>query len=270
MEFLVAMDLEGIHGVVGRPNEKLSKDTESYAIAKENALIEANTAIAALFDAGADKVLLWDNHGGGNNVDTEKVDPRAIQVFPSKTDKHRFDFVQKHHFDGILLLGYHSREGTLGGVLAHTYNSGAIQYVKLNGKPIGEIETDAYICAAHGIPVLFLSSDDVCIRQATETLPNITTVITKFGKSRNEAELKDRETVLSELSKGIRKAVLERTADMPLYPFPATLEIRYTRMERAAELYKKAQENEIPVAYGEDAHILIYTVNEAKQIPFLI
>ena len=270
MEFLIAMDLEGIHGVVGEPNIGLKKETESYNLAKENALYEVNTAIAALFDAGADKVAFWDNHGGTPNLDPTTIDPRAVQIFPPK-GALRFDFVKEHSFDAILLLGYHSREGTLGGVLAHTYNSSAIQYVKLNGKPIGEIETDSYICAAHGIPVIFLSSDDVCIRQATETLPHVTTVTTKFGKSRNEAILRDRDTVLAELYDGIKRAALEMTADKPLYSFPATLEVRYTRMERAAKYYDKAiNELHIPVEYGEDAHILVYTISKANQIPLVV
>ena len=150
MEYLIAMDLEGIHGVVGRPYSGLSKGSDAHIQACENALKEVNTAIRALFDQGADKVVFWDNHGGGGNLDPAQIDSRAIQVCP-KGEPYRFDFVNGYHFDGILLMGYHSREGTLGGVLAHTYNSSKIQYVKLDGKPMGEIEIDSYICAAHNI-----------------------------------------------------------------------------------------------------------------------
>lgn len=270
MNFLIAMDLEGIHGVVGEPYGKLSKGCDAHTQARENALKEANTAIRALYDAGADKVVFWDNHGGGGNLDSTKVDSRAIQVFP-KGDPFRFDFVKQHQFDGILLMGYHSREGTLGGVLAHTYNSSKIQYVKLDGKPVGEIEIDSYICATHGIPVLFLSGDDVCIRQAKETLPHMTTVVTKFGKSRNTADLREPTVVLDELYEGIRKAVTEKTVDMPLYPCPAKVEIRYTRMETAEEVYNKVKEDgKIPVEYGEDAHILHFTVHAINEIPKLL
>lgn len=270
MEYLIAMDLEGIHGVVGIPYSGLSKGSDTHIQACENALKEVNTAIRALFDQGADKVVFWDNHGGGGNLDPAQIDSRAIQVCP-KGEPYRFDFVNGYHFDGILLMGYHSREGTLGGVLAHTYNSSKIQYVKLDGKPMGEIEIDSYICAAHKIPVLFLSSDDVCIRQAKETLPNITTVTTKFAKSRNAAEFKDEKVVLDELYEGIKTAITSYTTDMPLYPCPAKVEIRYTRMEDAEKVYNKIKEKqEIPVAYGEDAHILVFTVDRINQIPALL
>lgn len=270
MEFLIAMDLEGINGVVGEPYGKLSKDSPYYAPAVEKAEKEADTAIKALFDAGAEKVAFWDNHGGGNNLDFSKLDKRVIKIDPSGY-KHRYDFVKEHNFSGVLFMGYHAREGTLGGVLAHSFNSVGIQYIKLDGHAIGELEIDAYICQSHGIPTIFFAGDDVFVRQARELLSNASCVITKYGKSRNQAILRDENTVLKEIYDGIKSAVAKNTADRPLYTCPAKLEIRYTRAEKAAEVYTRAlKEYNIPVCYGEDSHILFFTVSAVNQIPNLL
>ena len=44
MEYLIAVDLEGVHGVVGEPYKGLTSDHEEYAKAVENATDEVNEA----------------------------------------------------------------------------------------------------------------------------------------------------------------------------------------------------------------------------------
>lgn len=82
----------------------------------------------------------------------------------------------------MALLGYHAREGAFGGVPAHTHSSMSIQYFKLNGKPVGEIEYDSYIAGEYSFSTILLASDDVCIAESLKTLPTIQTVITKCGE----------------------------------------------------------------------------------------
>ena len=72
---LIALDLEGVNNVVGEPYSGLSKSTEQYEIAQKQAVLEVNAAADALFAAGAESVTLWDNHGGGDNISEEWIDP---------------------------------------------------------------------------------------------------------------------------------------------------------------------------------------------------
>jgi len=264
MEYLIAVDLEGIHGIVGDAYETLT-GSKQYGEAIEAATLEINTAVAALFDCGATRVVVWDNHGGGRNIDFSKVDPRAESA-DWRSDPRRFDFVDKHNFTAVLLLGYHAREGTIGGVLAHTYSSKKIQYVKLDGRAIGELETDTYILGEHGLPVIFVASDDFATAQIREISPSLTTVITKYGKGRNEAEFKPREVVLDEIDRGIRTALSNGIGPIT-YDFPAKLEVRYTRMEDADKKLKTLSLPNVTAEYGEDAHILHFTVSCANDIP---
>ncbi len=268
MEYLIACDLEGIHGVVGEPNKGLLTEISDYRVATANAEKEINIVAKALFDSGATKVVLWDNHGGMVNVNVENIDSRVVYIdINDIKGKPRYDFVREHNFAGIVYLGYHAREGTLNGVLAHTFSSVAIQYIKINGKAVGELEIDSYICAKHGIPPIFFASDDICVAQFKETAPNITSVITKFAKGRNAADFVDEAEVLEKLYNGVCEAVKK---DNPIIPIdtPIEVEIRYTRMERAAEKVKLAEQKNIPVKYGEDAHILFFEIDKIDDVPF--
>ena len=268
MEYLIACDLEGIHGVVGEPYKGLLRDLPDYQIAIRNAEKEINAAARALFDAGASKVALWDNHGGGHNIDEKNIDSRVTHVYHI-IDKPRFELVREHKFDGIVYLGYHAREGTLNAILAHTYSSVAIQYAKLDGKPIGELDLDTYICATHKIAPMFCASDDICIQQFKFLAPDAPTVITKYAKGRNAAEFIDSDTVTKAIYDGVYEAA-KKPLKTVSYPTPASVEVRYTRMEAAAENYARATEMGIPVKYGEDAHILFMTFERLDYLPFFL
>lgn len=264
MEYLIAIDMEGIHGVVGEPYTGLTRQLADYKVATENGAKEVNAAVRALFDLGATKVAVWDNHGGGGNLDFTKIDPRVTKI-DSKGDKFRFDFAKEHDFCGIVYLGYHAREGTLGAVLAHTYSSVAIQYAKLDGRPVGELELDTYIAATYGIAPLFSASDDICNAQFLALAPDAVTVTTKYAKGRNTADFKDEDEVLGEIYDGVCTAVKKGIAPVG-YPVPASVEIRYTRMEFAAEKLARAGELGLACEYGEDAHILKFTATAISQI----
>ena len=70
--------MEGVHDVMGEPYNvsvrPISKDTKQYATAVASATKEVNVAIHALFESGATKVFVWDNHAGGGNLDFSKID----------------------------------------------------------------------------------------------------------------------------------------------------------------------------------------------------
>ena len=139
---LFALDLEGVNNVVGEPYRGLEKDTPQWHVAKRQAALEINAAAEALLAAGAEKVGLWDNHAGGGNIDASMIDSRISLIF-CDNNLPRMYFADGE-YDCICFFGYHAMEGTLGGVLAHTMSSKTVQYYKLNGDYIGEVDMDAY------------------------------------------------------------------------------------------------------------------------------
>ena len=118
MNFLICVDLEGIHGIVGERYQTLTHSCD-YAPACEAAVYEINAVARALFDKGAERVYVWDNHAGGGNVDTSLLDERITPV-SHKGYPYRGDFASELSLSGVIFLGYHAKEGTPNGVLAHT------------------------------------------------------------------------------------------------------------------------------------------------------
>ena len=255
MRYLIAADLEGIHGILGEANKTLNDCEAEYKKANENATLEINTAARALFEEGAELVALWDNHGSGNNLDYSKIDKKIV-VADWRKYSTRMGFAKDFGFDAILYLGYHAREGSFNGVLAHTYSSKSVQYVKVDRKPVGELEIDSIIAGTYNIAPIFAASDDVGITQFNALVPDAVSVVTKYGKGRNSAILREQSEVLADIYEGVKKAV--KSAVKPIAcNFPADLEIRYTRSERAALKYEKySAEERFDLKYGEDSHIL--------------
>ena len=270
MRFLINLDLEGINHVVGAPYQGLSGAPEQYQLACEQAVTEVNTVASALFDAGAEFVAFWDNHGGGGNVDPAKLDPRLHIYAKPETAGDRMNFTDELHLDGLFLIGYHAKEGTLGGVLAHTMSSVNYQYIRIGGHDVGEMAIDAYIASAKGYPLRFVSSDDKGVAEARAFLPGVRTVVTKTGLSRNEAIFRRDEEVKAEQYTQAKAAALDAPVLTPL-AFPAILEVRYTRMERAAEALENLRTKyQIEAAYKGDAHTLTYMMHSIADLQHLL
>lgn len=267
MRFLIAVDLEGVNYVTGEPYKGLGKDLPEYEVAVREAERELNAVTAGLYKGNASEVFVWDNHGAGNNLDFTRLDARVKQVDLDKPGE-RMSFAAPLCLDGIVLLGYHAKEGTPDAVLAHSYNSSSIQYYKWNGRQIGEIGLDIFIAGSLGIPPVLVISDDKGCAEAKAISDDIVTVVTKFGMGRNKAYFKT-DALYDEL-----RTAAECAAQRPhktIEPlFPAQLEIRYTRTEQAEKVKSSMHKRGILAAYGEDAHILCVRLTDIKQMKLFL
>ena len=265
---LLALDLEGVNNVSGEPYMGLGRDSEQWEIARKQAAQEINAAAEALFDAGAEKVGLWDNHAGGGNVIPEDLDGRIELIAPTpRTPRMSF---AAGEFDAICYFGYHAMEGTLGGVLAHTMSSKSIQYYKLNGKYIGEIDMDAYIAASHGMPSRFFAGGDIACRQAARAVSGIVTVETKKELERNRAIFRENGELFSQIKQKIVEAVSTCAAPRVL-DYPAVMEKSFKRVEDAAKYLERLCGLGLAAHYlddeilGKDAHTVVTVVNNIDE-----
>jgi D-amino peptidase len=261
---LLALDLEGVNNVAGEPYIGLVRDSAQWFVAKEQAVLEINSAAQALFEAGAEKVGLWDNHGGGNNIDPSALDPRITLIPYDHGLTARMSFADGE-YDCICFFGYHAMEGTLGGVLAHTINSKMVQYYKLNGSYIGEVDMDAYIAASKGMPSRFYAGGNIACEQAKRAVGQIVTVETKKELSRNEAIFRNNEELLAQIGQKIVEAVKTEACPRTLN-FPSVMEKSFKRTEDAAKyladlrslgMDSKHPDDEI---LGKDAHTVVSTI----------
>ena len=95
-------------------------------------------------------------------------------------------------YEAVVMIGQHAMAGTLTGNQNHTQsephqNSRAIDYYKLNGRPIGETAQIALYFGALGLPLIFLSGDADACREAEELVPGIGTAAVKEGVGRGAA-----------------------------------------------------------------------------------
>ncbi|MFO7612596.1 MAG: M55 family metallopeptidase [Clostridia bacterium] len=237
MNFAIACDLEGIGGVVGSPGEGLHQTSRQYAFAAVQAVREINAAAGALFDNGADRVYVWDNHNGSLNLDYMELD-RRVDILAGVGGKHRWPGLEDRNISGVLLIGYHPKAETYAGILSHTCSSSTYQYMKMNGRSVGEIEIDA-IAAARLLkaPVIFVASDDKGVAQTKEVLPWAGSVATKEALGRNLAILKHPARVVDEIYSEVGRAV-KNMDRMELYDIedPVEVEMRFLRLEDAEKL----------------------------------
>jgi len=240
MNFMIAVDLEGCAGVHSEPNKTLGM-AKDYTFACEQGAREASAAARALFDAGADRVLIWDNHSSALNLPYDLM-PEECEFLNGVGRTGRFSFVDAFdgNLDAALFLGYHSRDNTANAVIAHTYSSIDYQYVKVNGVERGEIEIDAFLLGEKNIPLIFVASDDKACVQTKAFLPSCNTLQTKQSLSFNASIFKHPHRVAKEIYSEVFNTTKAFMADPKAFPIaaydtPVEIEMRFKRLEGAQD-----------------------------------
>lgn len=242
MRCLVGVDAEGMACVVGERGKTLS-ESKDFEFAKRQATREASAVARGLFDGGAETVVVWDNHGGSLNLDYDGLDERCM-VLCGKGDARRMSVLDEETFDALLLIGYHAMEGTIDGVLAHSFSSTTYQWMRVNGREVGEMAIDSAIAGEAGVPTILVASDAAGCREASQFLPWVRTVETKRGFARNMALSKSPAVVEGELETAARDAAgalagsrrgQHGEVQFELFTFAAPLrfELRYQRADAA-------------------------------------
>ena len=176
----------------------------------------------------------------------------------------------KDEFDAICFFGYHTMEGTLGEVLAHTMSSATVQYYKLNGKYIGEVDMDSYIAASFGMPSVFFAGGDITCRQVKRSIPSIVTIETKKELGRNKAVIRDNGELFAEIQSKIVEAVKTERESVRL-EFPCTMEKSFKRVEDGEIYLSELLKRGISAGYtedeilGKDAHTVRSYVNRMEE-----
>ncbi len=231
MKFIIGVDCDGVACVVGQPGRSLSYSRD-YGFARAQGAREADAAARALFDAGAERVVVWDNHGLGNNLDYDRLDPRCEVALGAGFERRWPELDET--FTGVLMIGYHAMEGTADGVLAHTYSPGAYRWIKVAGREVGEMALDAAVAGEFGVPLLFVASDDHGCAEARRFMPWVETVETKRGLGRTLAVSKSPGRAVDEIHEAVGRAVRRLDEMEPFtFPSPIEMEVRFKRIHLA-------------------------------------
>jgi D-amino peptidase len=181
MKIFIAVDMEGATGIVHR--DQLGPDGRGYAAGQKLLTADVNAAIeGALRAAPQARFVVGDGHGIMRNVLLEDLHPAAELVIGSA------QFANKplcqcegidDTFDLGFCVGFHSKAGTPGGLLAHTFIGLIVCSMTLNGRVVGEAEVDAAIMGSFGVPVAMVTGNSDLEPEVREWHPACEFVSTK-------------------------------------------------------------------------------------------
>ncbi len=162
MKVFMSVDMEGITGIAVAA--QTAEDHSLYRRGCAFMVGDVNAAIEGALSAGAKEILINDSHGSMTNIELEKLNPQARLL--SGVNKPLFQMEGVQDCDAAFFIGYHSRFGTLRSTLDHTYWGSLIDSILVNGVEMGEPEINALLAGAHGVPIVFLSGDEVTCAMA--------------------------------------------------------------------------------------------------------
>lgn len=216
----VITDAEGVAGIC-RQDQTEAKDPELRQLLTG----EINAAVEGFLAGGADEVVVWDGHDGSQTLSALTIHPKAkllIGVLEATMTMER-------HYAGLAFVGQHSLAGVKAGIMAHSYSSLGIQNIRMNGKPVGEIETRAAVAGWYNIPVILLTGDEAAAKELQQIVPDAELAAVKEGLGRY--------TCVSMSAQAARELIRERAQRSmqkigKIRPYkiegPVTIEYEYT------------------------------------------
>ncbi len=242
MRIFLCADMEGATGVCHR--DHLIAGGQDYERARGWLTGDVNAAVQGAVDAGATDVVVADGHATMRNVVLDDLHEAARYLTGPAQTRNRplgqLAALEADAYDAAMLIGFHSRAGTPGGLLSHTWVGMLVHEIRLNGQPAGEALLNAALLGHFGIPVVFATGADDFCREVTADLGSALEVVEvkrTLGPSAVVTLSPRRAQAL--IREGARRA-LEHERPAPLVvERPVLLELEFHRREmreRAQEL----------------------------------
>lgn len=185
MKLYISVDMEGISGVVG--SYQVLQANGALPEVRRWATAEVNAAVEAAYKAGAELVLVNENHSGKDLI-LDDLHPQA-EVLMGKPKPLMTVQDLDETFSAVFLIGIHARAGTPQGVLDHTWHPKIIREMRVNGHPVGEIGLNALVAGHYGVPVALVAGDQAAVVEAKRLLKRVEGVVVKRGVDRYAARL---------------------------------------------------------------------------------
>jgi D-amino peptidase len=211
-KFLVMTDIEGVTGITS------FEAAEKSQFGRDMLMNDLLAVLEGIRDAGAEAVV-YDMHTDGRNVDITKIGCPAVLGKPILPELWRG---VGYTVDGLYMVGLHTMQHVEGACLAHSYLR-EYDRIYINGILMGEIGVEAALAGEGGIPLLFVSADDLGCREAEELIPGVTVAAVKKSLSQSCAVCLPPEASAKILREKAREAALKTS---PPYKLSAPYEIR--------------------------------------------
>lgn len=220
MRIYVSVDMEGLAGVAHAGQVSFGPGVDRVDYDRSRALMagEANAAIEAAVEGGADEVVVNDSHWQMRNLRAEDLHAGARLILGDKpySMTQGIGLPGDGAFDGAAFIGYHAGAGNARGVIAHTYSSATILEVRVNGVPHNEAGINAVRLGHHAVPVILVAGDDALAEEVAQLLPWAQRVVVKRALGYSVAESLSPDEARQAIRDGMRRA-LARLGQMRPY-----------------------------------------------------
>jgi D-amino peptidase len=180
MKVFLSADIEGVTGLTSV--DETNADHQNFAAFAKQMTREVAAACEGALAAGADEILIKDAHWTARNIDATML-PRQARLIRGWSG-HPLGMMDglNESFAASLFIGFHSRAGSAGNPLAHTWSGTVIQELKVNDIPASEFRMGALTSNYLGVPTAFLSGDlDLC-REVKDYCEGMETFATFTGR----------------------------------------------------------------------------------------
>ncbi len=237
MKVFIAVDMEGATGVAHR--EHLLPGGNDYERARKWLTGDVNAAVEGAVLAGATDVLVNDGHGNMRNILLDDLHEAArLVVGPAQARNKplvQVTGIEEGGFTCAMLVGFHSRAGTKGGLLSHTWVGMLVHEIRMQGKPAGESLLDAAIVGHYGVPVVLVTGADDVVREVHADLgADLMTVEVKRALGPSACASLTPKAAQKKIRAAAEQAVRERAKRKPWKTkSPVVMDVEFHRREFA-------------------------------------
>lgn len=236
MKFLVMTDIEGVTGVTTFPQ------AENSELGRRMLMNDLKAVLAGIREAGGEAIV-YDMHTDGRNVDVTQIDEPVVMGKPIRGDLWRG--VGGAGIDGLYLMGLHTMQHVENALLAHSYLR-EYDAIYLNGILVGEIGMEAALAAEAGVPLKFVSGDDLGCREAEALGTGVVTCPVKTSLGADTALCLAPSESAVRLREAAKKATLTTVAPFTVKA-PYEIRIQFSNcpyLSKMRELHPEIFENE--------------------------
>jgi D-amino peptidase len=242
MKVIISVDMEGISGIVD--GSQTGRDKAEYEKGRALMVADVNATIDGILEADPEaEIVVSDAHGGMKNILPEDLNEAALLVRGTPKPLTQMAGIDDS-FDAAMFVGFHSKKGTLHGVLSHTISGRSIESITINGTEVGETAINAAIAGHYGVPVVFVAGDKAATLEAKALNPEIEVAAVKEAIGRTAAKClhpaKARKLIKENAAKSLRN--LDKMKTFTFDP-PVEAVVRFTnaRMADAVDFMPSAE-----------------------------
>ncbi|GAA0309436.1 MULTISPECIES: M55 family metallopeptidase [Kineococcus] len=184
MKVWMSLDMEGVAGIVDW--DQCRPGSPGYALGCELLQAEVNAAVEGAIAGGATEVVLNDSHSRMANLDPRLVAGEAKYL----SGRHKPMYMMQgldETVDAAFFVGYHGSISGEASTMSHTYNPEVFSGARLNGRPVGESGINALVADHYGVPIAFVSGDEVTWEETAPFAEGAVNVVTKRSVTRASA-----------------------------------------------------------------------------------